>query len=252
MGPIATRYEAKWPDLFDPAVVGPAVDFLAVRAGDGPVLELGIGTGRLALPLSRRGLHVHGIELSSDMVDQLGTHDGADAITVTLGDFATNVAEGCWGSATLAYLVRNTIMNLTTQDAAGGLLRQRRRASGAWRLLRDGSHGARPPATPTGRDRAGVHGDADPSGIRGVRRRGARVDFPPLLDKRWQGRDLLGAVPLRVARRAGPDGAPGGDDPARALERLGPIALHERKPQPHLCLAKGDRAARRAARSAPR
>jgi SAM-dependent methyltransferase len=117
VGSIASEYEAKWPHLFDPAVVDPAVDFLARRAGDGPVLELGIGTGRLALPLSRRGLPVHGIELSSDMVDQLRTNDGADAITVTLGDFATTAAEECRGSATLAYLVRNTIMNLITQDA---------------------------------------------------------------------------------------------------------------------------------------
>jgi len=117
VGSIASEYEAKWPHLFDPAVVDPAVDFLAARAGDGPVLELGIGTGRLALPLSQTGLEVHGIELSSDMVDQLRTHDGADAITVTPGDFATTAAEGCRGTATLAYLVRNTIMNLTTQDA---------------------------------------------------------------------------------------------------------------------------------------
>jgi len=87
------------------------------RAGPGPVLELGIGTGRLALPLSRRGLTVHGIELSSDMVERMRTKDGADAIGVTLGDFATTAAGGCRGSATLAYLVRNTIMNLTTQDA---------------------------------------------------------------------------------------------------------------------------------------
>lgn len=117
VGSIASEYEAKWPDLFDPAVVGLAVDFLAAQAGDGSVLELGIGTGRLALPLSRRGLDVHGIELSPDMVDQLKSKDGADALTVTLGDFATTVAEGCSGRVTLAYLVRNTIMNLTTQDA---------------------------------------------------------------------------------------------------------------------------------------
>jgi hypothetical protein len=54
VGSIASEYQAKWPHLFDPAVVDPAVDFLAAQAGAGPVLELGIGTGRLALPLSRR------------------------------------------------------------------------------------------------------------------------------------------------------------------------------------------------------
>jgi SAM-dependent methyltransferase len=117
VGSIASGYADKWPHLFDPAVVEPAVDFLAARAGTGPVLELGVGTGRLALPLSRRGLQVHGIELSPDMVEELRTNEGADNIRVTIGDFATATAEGCPGTATLVYLVRNTIMNLTTQDA---------------------------------------------------------------------------------------------------------------------------------------
>jgi SAM-dependent methyltransferase len=110
---IAKRYEDLWPDLFEPAVVDPAVNFLAERAGTGDVLELGIGTGRLALPLSGRGVRVHGIELSPAMVAELRAKPGADDIGVTVGDFATaNVA----GTFTLAYLVRNTIMNLTTQD----------------------------------------------------------------------------------------------------------------------------------------
>lgn len=110
---IATTYEAKWPHLFDPAVVEPAVDFLAERAGGGAALELGIGTGRLALPLSRRGVHVHGIELSPAMIAELQTKPGSDAIGVTIGDFArTKVSR----TFELVYLVRNTITNLTTQD----------------------------------------------------------------------------------------------------------------------------------------
>ena len=110
---IAKRYEDLWPDLFEPAVVDPAVNFLAERAGTGAALELGIGTGRLALPLSGRGVRVHGIELSPAMVAELQAKPGADDIGVTVGDFATaDVA----GTFTLAYLVRNTIMNLTTQD----------------------------------------------------------------------------------------------------------------------------------------
>ena len=68
-GWIAQRYEALWPHLFDPEVVEPAVNFLADLAGRGPVLELGIGTGRLALPLTRRGIQVYGIELSPAMVE---------------------------------------------------------------------------------------------------------------------------------------------------------------------------------------
>ena len=110
---IAQRMEVLWPDLFDPKVVDPAVDFLADRAGRGRALELGIGTGRLALPLSRRGVPVHGIELSPAMVKQLRTRPGAERIGVTIGDFATTRVDGTF---TLVFLVRNTITNLTTQD----------------------------------------------------------------------------------------------------------------------------------------
>ncbi len=110
---IAKRYEELWPDLFDPAVVDPAVNFLAELAGTGGALELGIGTGRIALPLSRRGVRVHGIELSPAMVAELRVMPGAGDIGVTVGDFATTDVAGTF---TLAYLVRNTIMNLTTQD----------------------------------------------------------------------------------------------------------------------------------------
>ena len=110
---IARTYEAKWPELFEPAVVDAAVNFLNDLAGTGAALELGIGTGRIALPLSRRGLRVHGIELSPAMVAELRTKPGANDIGVTLGDFATTTVDGAFS---LAYLVRNTIMNLTTQD----------------------------------------------------------------------------------------------------------------------------------------
>ena len=111
---VAQRYENLWPHLFDPQVVGPVVSFLAHLAGDGRALELGIGTGRLALPLSRRGVRVDGIELSAAMVEQLHSQPGSADIDVTIGDFSTARVNGTF---TLAYLVRNTIMNLTTQDA---------------------------------------------------------------------------------------------------------------------------------------
>jgi SAM-dependent methyltransferase len=110
---IAKGYETFWPDSFEPGVVDPAVNFLAELASQGAALELGIGTGRLALPLSRRGVRVHGIELSPAMVEQLQAMPGGDAVGVTIGDFATITVDGPF---TLAYLVRNTIMNLTTQD----------------------------------------------------------------------------------------------------------------------------------------
>jgi len=111
---IAERYDESSADMFDPAVVEPAVDFLAELAGGGAALELGIGTGRIALPLSQRGVHVHGIDLSEAMVAKLREKPGAEAIDVTIGDFATTRVDGTFA---LAYLVFNTIGNLTTQDA---------------------------------------------------------------------------------------------------------------------------------------
>jgi 16S rRNA A1518/A1519 N6-dimethyltransferase RsmA/KsgA/DIM1 with predicted DNA glycosylase/AP lyase activity len=87
-------------------IVGPAVSFLADLAGTGSALELGIGAGRIALQLSRRGVRVHGIELSPAMVVQLRTKLGAADIGVTIGDFATTKVAGTF---TLAYLVRDTI-----------------------------------------------------------------------------------------------------------------------------------------------
>ena len=100
-------------EMFDPAVVEPAVDFLAELAGDGAALEFGIGTGRIALPLAQRGVRVHGIDLSEAMVAELRAKPGGEEIEVTIGDFATTTVEGTFS---LAYLVFNTISNLTTQD----------------------------------------------------------------------------------------------------------------------------------------
>jgi SAM-dependent methyltransferase len=110
---IAGSYDAKWLEQFDPSFVEPTVDFLAELAGTGAALELGVGTGRIALPLSRRGVRVDGIELSRAMVEQLQAKPDAADIGVTIGDFATAEVDGTFS---LAYLVRNTIMNLTSQD----------------------------------------------------------------------------------------------------------------------------------------
>jgi SAM-dependent methyltransferase len=111
---VAARYDESSTEMFDPEVVEPAVDFLAELAGSGRALELGIGTGRIALPLAQRGVRVHGIDLSQAMAARLRAKPGAEQIGVTIGDFATTRVEG---SFSLAYLVFNTIMNLTTQDA---------------------------------------------------------------------------------------------------------------------------------------
>jgi 2-polyprenyl-3-methyl-5-hydroxy-6-metoxy-1,4-benzoquinol methylase len=99
---IAERCERLWPEVFDPAVVEPAVEFLAELANGGAVLEFGIGTGRLALPLSRRGLRVSGIDLSPAMIAQLQAQPGGEAIEVAIGDFAIAKVGGTFR---LAYLV---------------------------------------------------------------------------------------------------------------------------------------------------
>ena len=65
---VAARYDESAADMFDPDVLDPAVEFLSALAGDGPALELGIGTGRIALPLAQRGIQVSGIDLSDAMV----------------------------------------------------------------------------------------------------------------------------------------------------------------------------------------
>jgi SAM-dependent methyltransferase len=113
-GQVAERYDAMLGDRGDPEVVAATVDFLIELAGEGAALELGIGTGRIALPLAARGVRVHGIDLSPDMVAQLRAKPGGEEIPVTIGDFsASRVGE----TFSLVYLVFNTINNLTTQDA---------------------------------------------------------------------------------------------------------------------------------------
>jgi SAM-dependent methyltransferase len=110
---VAEGYDESVADMFEPAVVEPAVDFLADLAGNGAALELAIGTGRIALPLAQRGVRVHGIDLSEAMVAKLHAKPGAGDIAVTIGDFTTTRVEGTFS---VAYLVFNTIGNLTTQD----------------------------------------------------------------------------------------------------------------------------------------
>jgi SAM-dependent methyltransferase len=110
--PVAARYDDSEDGMFDPAVVAETVDVLAELAGGGRALELGVGTGRIALPLAQRGVPVHGIDLSSAMVARLREKPGGEKVGVTIGDFATTRVDG---SFALAYIVFNTINNLTTQ-----------------------------------------------------------------------------------------------------------------------------------------
>jgi SAM-dependent methyltransferase len=111
---IARSYDADSSEMFNPVLVGATVDFLEGLVGDGAALELAVGTGRIALPLSQRGVPVQGIELSADMVAQLRAKPGSEAIGVTLGDMTSTRVDGAFR---LVYLVYNTIGNVTTQDA---------------------------------------------------------------------------------------------------------------------------------------
>ena len=110
---VAAVYDAHSASMFDPAVVGPAVDKLAELAGDGRALEFAIGTGRIGLPLAERGVRVAGIDDSEAMLARLRAKPGAEGIEVVAGDMATTRVEG---EFSLVYLVFNTIFNLTTQD----------------------------------------------------------------------------------------------------------------------------------------
>ena len=108
----ARSYDTPGMGMFAAAVLDPTVDRLAELAGDGRALEFAIGTGRVAIPLSERGISVAGIELSQPMIDQLRTKVDQATIPVVYGDMATAAAPG---EFTLVYLVFNTISNLLTQ-----------------------------------------------------------------------------------------------------------------------------------------
>src|SRR4051812_25602295 len=109
----AARYDTPGTGMFAPEVLGPAVERLAELAGDGRALELAVGTGRGAVPLSERGVPVTGIELSAPMLARLREKADEVAIPVVLGDMATAQAPG---EFRLVYLLFNTISNLLSQD----------------------------------------------------------------------------------------------------------------------------------------
>lgn len=110
---VASTYDEDLENSFTPEAVEPIVDFLAEISGNGSALEFGIGTGRIALPLSMKGVEVQGIDISQAMLAKLAQKTGGERIPVTQGNFATTL---CGKSFSLVYLIFNTIMNLTTQD----------------------------------------------------------------------------------------------------------------------------------------
>lgn len=109
----ARRYDTPGTGMFASDVLGPTVDRLRALSGDGRVLEMAIGTGRVAVPLSEAGVEVAGIELCQPMINQLRTKASAEVIPVVLGDMATARADGDFS---LVFLVFNGISNVLTQD----------------------------------------------------------------------------------------------------------------------------------------
>jgi len=111
---VAQVYDDSPHQEFKAETITTTADVLTDLAAGGRALELAVGTGRIAVPLAQRGVPVHGIEMSRAMVARMRAKPGAEAIGVTIGDMATTRVEGTFS---LVYLVFNTIMNLTTQDA---------------------------------------------------------------------------------------------------------------------------------------
>ena len=211
---VAERYDETSADRFESSAVDPVVDLLAELAGDGRALELGIGTGRIALPLAARGVPVHGIELSRAMAAKLRAKPGAESIGVTIGDFATTTVEGTF---TVAYLVFNTIMNLTTQAEQVACFRNAAAhlEPGGWFVIEVGVPDLQ--RLPPGETVRPFELQRDQGRLRRVRRRQPATD---LASHRVRPRARVDAVPLRLAGRARPDGAAGGPVAARPLERL--------------------------------
>lgn len=109
----AAVYDEEAADIFAPAVVEPAVEFLARLAGSRPALGFAIGTGRIGIPLLRRGVSVTGIELSASMTLRLRAKVSEADLPVVVGDMATTTVPGEFG---LVFLVWNSISNLRTQE----------------------------------------------------------------------------------------------------------------------------------------
>jgi SAM-dependent methyltransferase len=105
---VAPSYDAMYPACDETMVAT-----LARLARDGRALELGIGTGRVALPLAEKGIEVCGIDASPSMIEKLRAKRGGENIPVTTGDFADVAVEGEYD---LIYVVFNTFFALLTQE----------------------------------------------------------------------------------------------------------------------------------------
>jgi SAM-dependent methyltransferase len=98
-----------------------AVDRLAALAGDGPVLELGVGTGRLAVPLAARGIPVTGLDASEAMLERLAAKTGGERVSTHHGDMVGPLPDGPWS---LVVVARNTFFNITSEESQRAALRE--------------------------------------------------------------------------------------------------------------------------------
>lgn len=112
-GIVAKMYDRTSPEMYESALLAATASFLAGHARGGRALEFGIGTGRIALPLSERAVDVHGIDISADMIEELQRKPGAERISSIVGDFAEAVVPGTFS---LVYVVYNSISNLLEQQ----------------------------------------------------------------------------------------------------------------------------------------
>lgn len=127
----AATYGDRFADVYDdwyddpPATEATVADLVArahAAAGDDrtpAVLELGVGTGRLALPLAAAGLAVTGLDASTAMLEQLAAKPGGHTVTTVVGDMAGPLPDGPFD---LVVIARNTFFNLTTETAQGACL----------------------------------------------------------------------------------------------------------------------------------
>lgn len=222
-----------------PAVLGPVVERLAHLADGGDALELAVGTGRVALALSDRGVAVHGVEPSPPMARRLRSRPGAGRVPVTVGDMATVRLPRRFG---LVYLVANTIMNVTAQEE------QVRVFSAAAAHLEPGGRSVlevvvpRPAAGRGGKgrvftlepDHVGIETVEDPVAQVAWSHQGRLV--PPLDARGRPAGQALGALPVRLAPRAGPDGEARRAAAGAPVGRLAPRGVRAGQPRPRLRL----------------
>jgi SAM-dependent methyltransferase len=238
----AEQYDETSAFMFAHEVLAPAVDALSDLAGAGPALELAIGTGRVAIPLAERGVHVSGIELSQPRADVLLLK--RPELRVTVGDMATATAPDGGpgpGEFTLVYLVWNSIGNLRTQAEQVACFRNAARhlAPGGRFVIELGVPGIR--RFPPGQSAVPLPRRREPRRVRHLRHGDPAGHLPPLHAPTRRHRALWRQqLPLHLAGRVRPHGPTRGARARESRRRLAREPLHRRQREPQLGLADAD------------